>query len=246
MISTPSPSGRVRSGAASAQAKRARVLGKDPDMFTEPTDDRKENNRRFAENCRKYVARKHGMAALLLLWLCCFPAGGTIVPDRPDQLRWTNSVMPGVSYLVFRGPTNGLWIATNPAPAGAAGPLTVSLYPLTNIALGRWWFQVTAVSNGVQSDPTPAIQWTNAPDPPTGLSIESSSNGSAILWVPLPFGTALVESSADVIAWSPFLSLKNLSIDPAREIGVRVLESDPRKFYRAVPPPAPIRLPPTP
>lgn len=231
--------GKQASGTASAKAKRMRSMGRDPDIITEHRSIA-ENEHNTVMNIKQWMKRRYGVAALLtLLW--SLPVLATIVPGVPDKLIWNRSSTPGVTYLVFRGPTNGTWIATN--------AVTSTNFWLTNITFGNWTFVVRAVStNGVQSDSSPSIVWTNNPDAPTGLTIEPTSNSSAVLWVPLPFGTAIVESSPDVVNWTPFISLKNLSVDPTRELGIRVQESDPRKFYRPLVPATQllIRTPPTP
>lgn len=163
----------------------------------------------------------------ILSLLCATFAIATIVPGQPDRLVWNPSPSTAVSYQVLRGPASNSVTATN-----MVGPATN--YTILGVDFGSWWFAVRAVStNGVFSDPTPSIPWTNNPDAPAGLRIQSSTNASILLWVPLPSGIAIVESAIDPAgSWDPFVQVKNLSVTPARELGVRVFADDPRRFYR--------------
>lgn len=250
-------------GRASARARRTarrmRILEWAPvaapakPIPVNPGNDEKVNNMNCVKNIRAYLAAKALAVKSLTasLALVTIVAHGTITPGFSDRLGWTNSISQNVSYRVYAGPSNGVWTVTNNLPMGPVGPAGISSYILTNFQYGNWWFQVRSVAtNGTLSDPTPAIQWTNNPEPPTGLEIKSSTNAMIEIWIPLPTGIATVESADNALfdGSSPFTSIKNLSSQPAKQLGMRVSTDDPRKFYRALIPAAMLKVgkPPTP
>ena len=237
------PDGRRRSGIASAKAKQLRGMGVDPNIIREHSPDAKVNEENTVKNLRSYILSHPCKAIVLLLVFFSLNAPATISPGFPDKLVWNPSPTTNVTYQILRGTGTNTWTATN-----SVG--TNLFLVLTNIDFGTWWFAARAVStNGVFSDRTPSIPWTNAPDPPVGLGIQSTSSGTADIWLPFPYSSGIVESAPDPDGlWTPFFQMKNLSADPAKAVGLRIGTMDPRKNFRVTPPalPAGIRKPPSP
>jgi hypothetical protein len=225
---------------------RPRIHRKDsPPFIIREHLDEKTNEKNTKLNIRRFMRKRFLFpVSLVFLLNCILPIQATISPGFPDRLVWTpSSPTENVTYQVLRGPSSNSFTVTN-----AVGPATN--YTILNVDFGLWWFAVRAVStNGVFSNPTPSIQWTNLPDPPVGLGIESTSQGTADIWLPFPYSSGIVESAPDPAGlWSPFFQMKNLSAEPARSVGLRISTTDPRKSFRVQPPliPLSVRNPPSP
>lgn len=98
----------------------------------------------------------------------CLTIGAIAAIGADVRLAWDKSDTASVTNYVFYAHTNSL-TATNLASAAVRLNAGTNLTArVERLAAGRWWFVVTAVGEGMESDPSNTVT-VEVPEPPKNM-----------------------------------------------------------------------------
>jgi hypothetical protein len=96
-------------------------------------------------------------------------------------------------------------------------PKTVGIVTISNLPSGKWYFAVTAVaSNGVESDFSNEVGWTNRPYVPMNLRLTP------------PMDALILQASVDGSTWKTLAVITSTNSQPLQ------LTSQPKQMFRVI------------
>lgn len=106
----------------------------------------------------------------------------------------------------------------------------------TNLNFGPWYFAGFSKVNGVESDPSNEVIWTNRPPAP-GISITASnSSQTVLLWLPMNGESVKTQAALSPDGpWHDWLAATRTGLPDVNQIGLRLDSDDPHRFFRIAP-----------